>query len=522
MKKLILFSIVFCSAINQLSAGWDQAYPINNYTQAGAQSAQYPKISHDNFGNAISVWIENDGSNDLVKTSTYNYNVGWTDALFIPGQVSNPSSGVQISHDKYGNAMAIWIYNSNVIDYSKYTYATSTWSNASALFGPSTNVYTPQVKHDIFGNAHVVWIDYNGSNYRVMAGLYDFSSSSWQLNVVISANDTNGKINPKISCDPLSGNAICVWEEWDGAKYIIKYSRYDFSTGSWSAAAAITNTGQAGNAASPEIVYDAYGRAFCVWYEGASPFSIIKYSVRTVAGVWVDAEQIPNVQIAGNAFFPKIDSDIFGNVICVWREGIANHVVRANRYTIASGWELNASFLGSINGSSEPQLSMDIFGNAACVWHTSGSPYDEIQTARYVNGTGWQTYETLSNPSQAGNAWSQKISHDPWGNAIAVWQELDATGKYIIKYDHYMHNFEPLILSHQDTIVAQNASNNYSNLLTRVIRLENLVSQRPIVRRDGQDFFEEDPAYAFSDVKTLEDREATAGRNKDDGGNGEY
>ena len=505
MKKIILYVLIFSHILNHLDASWSTAQLINNSTQS-SNDANYVRISHDPFGNAACVWIENDGSDDWVKTSTYNYNVGWTDAHFFSPQYSSRDYYDQvISHNKFGDAICILPSFNGVSNYTvaaqHYNYATNNWSASGTIgFGGTTRWTDFDMKHDVFGNAIVVFISYAAGNYGVDYLYHDHNTSDWSSSVPLGLSSSSPNIarNPKISFDS-SGNAICVWEEWDGvSKYVIKAAHYTHGfggSGSWGVAATISPATH--SCTKPEIEHTPEGVAHCVYgaSDGVNSFIGWSFYIPSPGPGWAYSSFLDATSHGGFSYLPKIASDVLGNLICVWRESSgSSHSVKAIRFTYPTGWDSSSETIGNdINSVCGPRISMDIFGNAICAWYTSGSTYDAVTVARYVNGFGWKSAEAINNPNQDGHALTTEISHDPWGNAILVWEET-VGGVRKIKYSHYMHDqdddFHIQNNNFQSEINSLEAL--YNAINRRVLILEGLVSQRPIVRRDAQDYFEEE------------------------------
>ena len=62
--------------------------------------------------------------------------------------------------------------------------------------------------------------------------------------------------------DP-SGNAVAVWEQFDGVTVSVASNRYDAQSGSWGTAELIETGG--GESAAPQVAIDGSGNAVAVW-----------------------------------------------------------------------------------------------------------------------------------------------------------------------------------------------------------------------------------------------------------------
>jgi len=91
------------------------------------------------------------------------------------------------------------------------------------------------------------------------------SSEQWTGGATLIETDNAGGANsPQIAMD-ATGNAIAVWNQFDGARYNVWANRY--TTGSGWGAATLIETDNAGSVSSPQIAMDANGNAVAVWYQ---------------------------------------------------------------------------------------------------------------------------------------------------------------------------------------------------------------------------------------------------------------
>ncbi len=76
-----------------------------------------------------------------------------------------------------------------------------------------------------------------------------------------------------MAVDP-AGNAIAVWQQFDGTNFNILANRHAVSTSTWGAAEIIES--EAGYASSPQVAVDPTGRAMAAWAQ----FDGIRYNIR--------------------------------------------------------------------------------------------------------------------------------------------------------------------------------------------------------------------------------------------------
>ena len=111
-----------------------------------------------------------------------------------------------------------------------------------------------------------MWSQFDGTRSNIYANRYT-AGTGWGTAALIETDNAGVASNPQIAFD-AGGNAIAVWSQFDGARSIYA-NRYTATTGTWGTAALI-ETDNAGDALEPQIAVDASGNAIAVWqqYDG--------------------------------------------------------------------------------------------------------------------------------------------------------------------------------------------------------------------------------------------------------------
>ena len=297
------------------------------------------------------------------------------------------------------------------------------WRIADTITDGSGSAYSPQLAMNANGNAIAVWNQYDGAVHNIWANRYNVTTSSWETAEKIESMGGNA-YSAQVAMDD-NGNAIAVWQQYDGTVYSLWASRYNATTLSWGTAAEIE--GNSGSAYSVQIAMDGAGNVIAVWRQSADSVVSIwanRYSGTTLS--WGTAEPIDSS--SGTAFIPQIAMDNAGNAIVVWQHSDGTEdAIWANRYN-ATTWSWGTAEQITTGGESvnSPQVAMNSAGNAILVWLQSDGTVDNLWSNRY-NGTSssWGTAEKIENSS--GSASYPQIVIDGGGNAIAVWLQLDGT-----------------------------------------------------------------------------------------------
>jgi len=298
----------------------------------------------------------------------YVVGTGWGTSVLIetdPGDADSP----EVAVDAAGNAIAVWQQWNTGVDIWANRYVVGTgWGIAERIETGTGSAFAPQVAVDPSGNAIAVWYQNDGSQESAWANRY-VVGTGWGTAERIETDDTGDSNAPRVAVD-VAGNAIAVWQQWDGATFWDIWSnRYVVGTG-WGTAGPIET--DAAGAATPHVAVDPSGNAMAVWIQVSGPF----------ASIW------------------------------------------ANRYVVGTGWgTAGLAETNDTGGADGPQVAVDPSGNAVATWRQWDGAVNDIWANRYVVGTGWGTAELIETDS--GEAQGSVVGVDAAGNAIAVWQQFD-------------------------------------------------------------------------------------------------
>ncbi len=414
---------------------WGTATRIEN----DAGTADTPRVAIDGLGNAIAIWLQNDGTRDNLVANRYIKGAGWGTPTIIDDD-DNDVFIPQITMDSAGNAIAVWRQHDGTrysLWANNYTLALG-WGSAELLESNDVqHVNTPQVAfNQSSGSAIVVWQqgdEIAGGKY-IWANHYSVATG-WGGATRIEALSAVSASDPQIVVND-TGNAVAVWRNIDGDVRANSYT----TAGGWETAASIGG-GSINVGTNPQVAIDADGNAISVWEQGGGPGVVSIWSSRyTVGSGWnasVDIEM--NEEIA---YAPQVAFDATGNATAVWYQNIGfnqyNRIV-TNRYSASLGWGTNVQIVSddTIDGDVQsPQLDIDDTGNAITVYYQAGSG-NSIATNRYIAGVGWGTPMNLE--SEEGQLlYEPDVAVNASGDAVAIWsQRNDTTGFFDIWVNHY-------------------------------------------------------------------------------------
>lgn len=397
----------------------NSTFPIPSTTNVARNTIVTATFDEDIFTttvNGSSFILENDGS----IGGTVSFDGATNIASFTPTSnlamlTSYTATLTTAITDVSGNSLA-----------SNYTWSFTTedgaWGSAE-LIEVNTEIagYYPKVATDATGNAITVWQQFDGTQNSIYANRY-VVGTGWGSPVLIETNNMGYADSQQIAVDD-SGNAIAVWRQSNGSQENIWANRYVAGTG-WGTAEQIDDNSWTG---APQIAVDANGNAIAVWVQSAGGQNSI-YANRYIVGTgWGNPELIETINL-GHAYTPQVAIDATGNAIAVWslKDGI-RHDIWANRYVVGTGWG-SAELIETDNtgDASFPQIAVDTSGNAIAVWHQFDGIRNNIYANRYIVGTGWASVELIETDN-AGYANYPQLAVDVNGNAIAVWRQYDGT-----------------------------------------------------------------------------------------------
>jgi hypothetical protein len=393
------------------------------------------QVAMDAHGHAVAVWELYDGTYSYIWANRYTAGVGWGAMVCIETTSTGNAVEPQIAMNANGDAIVVWRtlgegegVNASYNLWANLYTVEKGWGVARLIeLNSVSSVWgarSPRVAMDVEGNALVVWQQFDGKRNTMLAKRH-VVGTGWAKADVVDSNTAGHADLPQIATD-AQGNATVVWQRFDGMRSNIWVSHYAAGAG-WGQAA-LAETDHSGGAFNPQIAMDAHGKALVVWeqHDGAR-WNI--WANRYVPGVgWGTAQPIEADRV-GHAANPQVAMDNHGNAMVVWaqRDGV-RYSIWSNRYVVGAGWgPAQLLEMRQVGTTFEPQITIDRDGRAMVVWWQSdGDGYKNIWANRYEPGVGWESAE-LIDAHLSGNALEPQIITDVNGNVIAMWRQLDSS-----------------------------------------------------------------------------------------------
>jgi hypothetical protein len=263
------------------------------------------------------VWSQSNGVRFNIWANRMTPAGVWGIAQLIETDNAGDAFNPQIAIDASGNAVAVWQQSDGIRTniWGNRMSATGVWGTAQLIeTDNASNASQPQIAINASGNAVAVWQQSNGMLTNIWANRMT-AAGVWGTAELIETDNTGDADSPQIAID-LAGQAVAVWQQYDGTRYNIWANRMT-SAGVWGTAQLIET--DAGDAYLPQIAIDPTGQAVAIGWQ----FDGTRYNIwanrMTAAGDW-GTVQLIETDDAGNADLPKIAIDASGNAVAVWEQ----------------------------------------------------------------------------------------------------------------------------------------------------------------------------------------------------------
>ena len=288
--------------------------------------------------------------------------------------------------------------------------AATRWLPAETLSaaGPGHDAFNPQVALDGRGNALAVWELWDGASSSPLGvqAARRPAGGSWGPSVTLSGPGTD---HVRLAVNSR-GAAVVVWRLDDGTEYRIQAVRRP-AGGSWGSPVTLSDPGQ--DPWEPEVAVDARGNATAVWW-GASGTQAAR---RPAGGSWGRPVTLSGLHTRS----ARVAVNGRGAVVVVWQRG-GTTVVAARR---PAGGRWGRPVTVSADGGA-PEVALDGRGAAVVVWRHVGGGGSQVQAARQPAGGSWGRPVTLSDRGQ--HTAHAQVAVNWRGTAVVVWELSDAWG----------------------------------------------------------------------------------------------
>jgi hypothetical protein len=224
-----------------------------------------PSIGVDASGNAIVVWRLVDALAYDISANRFNAASGtWGTAQLIESQ-GDSVGPPRVAIDASGNAIAVWNQSILGLQANRYSATSGTWGTAQSIGHGASGLFSPSIAMDASGNAVVAWRedDARFQTHVISVNRFTIVSGTWGTAQTIGG--AGRAFDPPSIAVDTSGNAIAVWPQLGFLNRDIWARRFSAASGAWGAAQIIES--QAGDAVSSRVAVHGNGNAIAVWQQ---------------------------------------------------------------------------------------------------------------------------------------------------------------------------------------------------------------------------------------------------------------
>ncbi len=380
------------------------------------KDASQQQVAFDQGGDTIAVWESSGGPEPVIVAAARPAG----GAFSVAQTLSDPSAfsmSPDVASDAQGDAVAVWLQfdGANARVQAAYRPAGGSFGAPQTLSAAGYEAREPRVAMNAAGEAVIVWSLGSGLSEEAQA------SSAAPGGIFGAAQDLTGFTEtaslPQVALDS-HGDAIAVWEGWDGSKIRIQEASRP-AGGSFGTPEFLSAAGE--NAGAPQIAFDSSGNALAVWRFDGSPASTIQGDYRP-GGAAFSAPQTVSTPSSAPAQAPQVALDAQGDGVLAWQQSDGSEPrIYASVRTPGSSGSFDAPSTLDPGGQEayEPSVAGDGLSGTIVSWKTFNGATNSTQAAVRPAGGSFGPASTVSatGPQES----TPQVGIDAQGNGIALW-----------------------------------------------------------------------------------------------------
>jgi hypothetical protein len=424
MLLVLIVGMLWITASTASAAGWLEPKDISASNEVVDGR---PEIAVDPAGNAVAVWERHVGGEEIVEATERPAGGEWSEpeVLSLPGEEGNQS---RVAIDASGNAIAVWITEEGSTDFVVRSAARppdGEWSEPEDVSDLISEAVTPQLAFDAASGAVAVWTAFEAGD-RILQGAVRSASGEWLEPDDISDAGENVSPLPQGAPDVAidgSGTAIAVWT-LEGSDNIVQAAVRP-SGGEWSAPEDLSDAG--GDAGEPGVAMNEAGEAVTVWTRSNGSDAIVQAAVRPSGGEWSEADDLSATgQDAGEG---DVGIDEAGEAVAVWtRSNGSDAIVQAAVRPSGGEWSEADDLSATGRSAFSPVVATNDALGAVAAWYRSDGTNLRVQAAVRTAGD-WSKPDDLSAAGEG--AAFPEVALDAAGNAFAVFGRDGDDGPFV-------------------------------------------------------------------------------------------
>lgn len=374
-------------ALEQAGGSWE---PPGSLAGEG-QEVEHPCVAMSSGGEGLALWAAakatGNGKGELVIEAASKPAGGDWQAPVTVAEKLSPRALVMrdcdVAIDPAGDAVAVWSYETEFEFqpvWAAYRPAGGDWQAPVELAPPSNPQSAPDVAIDADGNAQAVWI---GSSF-VIQGAYKPAGEDWQKPESVTEAESlsekgHSASDPQVAFD-AQGDAIAAWDLYDGENEVVQAASRSYG-GAWQTPVDLSEAGQ--SAYVPSVAMDSAGDALAMWDLYSGEHRVVQVAARPGGGEW----QAPVDLSAADedAYSPALAMDSEGDAVAAWElQSGSSWTVQSAVKPHGGEWQAPIAVSAATEyGELFPQVAIDSHGDALAAWELDNGTSYLVQAAGY-------------------------------------------------------------------------------------------------------------------------------------------
>lgn len=322
----------------------------------------------------------------------------------------------KVSFDNAGNGVAVWIQSNNVM-MSRYTVSNGQWSTAVELDSTNANpASSARVSvNRVTGNAFVSWAQSDGAAVSMYVSSFNASNNTWSVQQLLETNNLAVATLPGTNSDFTGDHGAITWVQSDGSLNHLYLAR--LVAGTWTAPVRVDTSNAYGVGDHPEVKVDSSGNVILAWRQNDPTQGFSIFTRR-----WNNTTQafgaVARVNVNGERH-PRLGMDAAGNAMVLWRGG----GVYAARYSVTTdSWTAPVQLSVGGGAGTTGEIAVDANGNALASWIETDATGPSQYARRFDAATlTWGAATALENSSDAVNPDAEVAVSLVDGNGVVGW-----------------------------------------------------------------------------------------------------
>jgi hypothetical protein len=339
-------------------------------------NAESPTIAVDPAGDAVAAWKLRLAGSEAIETAYKPAGGVWgaPEAVeFGAAVVETPALAI----DEAGDAILVWRQGvgGNQVILATSRPAGGSWASPSAISSSALDAEGPDVAMSPDGTAVVAWQSSNGAASVVETNTLPLSGS-WTGEEGISLPATVTE-PPHIVAD-ASGDFFAIWSR-SGTGLVAEVAVRP-AGGGWQAPEQLSTP--ALEAHAPQLAVDSAGDAVAAWWRFDGSVGSVEGASRVAGGPWTAPVRLSPVGAEAEA--PQAAMSPAGVAQVVWsgwHEATHNYQLRATRLQLNAAWQPSVLVSRELEEAYGPHVAVDQSGHAIIVWNGEVAAGAEIMSS---------------------------------------------------------------------------------------------------------------------------------------------